>query len=284
MRKIKPLIFVIPAIIVYLGLAPPVARGDDYQIGVGDTINISVWGNKDLNSTVTVRPDGKISFPLIGEVVASNLTPLQLREVLTKVLSEYVNNPEVTVTIQGTKSFSVYIYGNVPKAGAITIKGNTNLLQFFSVLGPIPEHVDLKHSFLVRNNQKLDIDFYKLLKEGDLTQNKFLKPSDTIFFKDKPKALQASTANPFETRLRVIGEVRRPGGFKFEEGITVLDAILRAGGTTPYSRPSATIVTRRKGNKIEEIRVNLEAIYKGAIDQNIKLMPGDIVSVPESLF
>ncbi len=284
MHRIKQFMVVSLAVVIYLGLAPPMVQGGDYQIGVGDKINISVWGNKDLNSTVIVRHDGKISFPLIGEVVASNLTPLQLREELSRLLSEYVNNPEVTVTIQGTKSFSVYIYGNVPKSGAMNIKGNTNMLQFFSVLGPVPEHIDLKHSFLIRNNKKLDIDFYRLLKEGDLTQNQFLKPDDTIFFKDKPAAPQAVAANPFETKLRVIGEVRNPGGFKFEEGITVLDAILKAGGTTPYSRPSATIVTRRKGNKIEEIRVNLEAIYQGAIDQNIKLEPGDIISVPESLF
>ena len=148
----------------------------------------------------------------------------------------------------------------------------------------IPDNVDLKQSSLIRDNRKLDIDFYKLLKEGDLAYNQFLKPSDTIFFKDKPKAPEPPKVNPFETRIRVIGEVRNPGGFAYEEGITVLDAILKAGGPTPYSRPSATIVTRRKGNKIEEIRVDLEAIYQGAIDQNIKLMPGDIISVPESLF
>jgi polysaccharide export outer membrane protein len=270
--------------VIFLGLGPRLVQGGDYIIDIGDSINISVWGNKDLNSTVTVRPDGKISFPLIGEVTASGLTPLRLREVITKRLSEYVNNPEVTVDVKGMKNFNVYVYGNIPNTGSINLQGNTNLLQFFSILGPLPDTIDLKQSALIRGNQKLKVDFYKLLKEGDLTQNKYLRPNDTIFFKDKPKTPEQAKVNPFETRIRVIGEVNHPGGFDYEEGITVLDAILRAGGTTPYSRPSATIVTRRKGNKIEEIRVDLEAIQRGAIDQNIRLMPGDIISVPESLF
>jgi polysaccharide export outer membrane protein len=280
MHRVKVLML----FMLVLVISPGLAHGSDYIIGPGDTINISVWGNKDLNSTVTVRPDGKISFPLIGEVVANGLTPLQLRKVVTQKLSEYVNNPEVTVDIKGMKSFNVYVYGNIAKAGSITIKDNTNLLQFFSLLGPLPDHIDLKQSFLVRNNKKLKVDFYKLLKQGDLSQNQYLKPNDTIFFKEKPKKPPLPEVSPFETRIRVIGEVRNQGVFNYEEGMTVLDAILRAGGTTPYARPSATIITRRKGDKIEEIRVDLEAIYQGAIDQNVQLMPGDIVSVPESLF
>ncbi len=274
----------VPAIIICLGLTSHLVKADDYVIGVGDTINISVWGNKELNSTVTVRPDGKISFPLIGEVAAGNLTPLQLRDVVTRKLVEYVKNPVVTVDIKGTKSFRVYIYGNIKKAGAMSLTDNINLIQLFALLGPLPDNIDLKESCLIRDNKELDIDFYKLLKGADFTQNKYLKPNDTIFFKDKPEAIKQPEPNTFETRIRVIGEVRNPGGFKYEEGITVLDAILKAGGTTPYSRPNATIVTRRKGAQIEEIRVNLEAIYRGAIDQNIKLEPGDIISVPESLF
>lgn len=284
MSKFKWLSLLIPVMVVCVGLFPRFARANDYVIGVGDTINISVWGNKELNATVVVRPDNKISFPLIGEVVAGNLTPLQLREVITRKLAEYVNNPEVMVDIKGTKSFRVYVHGNVKKSGVMNLMGDTNLLQLFAILGTMPDNIDLKGSGLIRGNKKLDIDFYKLLKDGDFTQNKYLKPNDTIFLKDKPPAPEQPKLNPFETKIRVIGEVRNPGGFKYEEGITVLDAILMAGGTTPYARANATRVTRRKGSQIEEIRVNLEAIYQGAIDQNIKLMPGDIISVPESIF
>ncbi len=283
MLKFNKLCKFIPILIIFM-ILPYYSYADDYLITAGDNINISVWGNKDLSADVTVRPDGKISFPLIGEVNAAGLTPLQLREQLSAKLSEFVNNPEVTVDIKSARNFRVYIYGKVPKAGALSIQGNTNLLQFFSLLGSLPEQTDLKNSFLIRSNKKLKIDFYALLKEGDLEQNLFLKPNDTFFFKEKPQAPKKPKQNPFETRIRVIGEVRRPGSFDYQEGITVLDAILKAGGTTPYSSPGSTIVTRRKGSQIEEIKIDLEAIHKGAIDQNIKLMPGDIVSVPESLF
>jgi len=269
-----------------LGLYPSYLKADDYIIGIGDKINISVWGNKELNSTVTVRPDGKISFPLIGEVAASGLTPLQLREVITQKLSEFVNNPEVTVNLIGMENFTVFVYGNVPRSGQINIRGNTNLLQFFSILGTIPNRIDLHRSFLVRNNRKLDIDFYKLLKEGDLSQNVYLKPGDTIFFKDKapsPKPPKAPV-NRFANKIRVIGEVKNQGAYDYKEGMTVLDAILMAGGFTPYARPSGTKLIRRKGDKIEEIRADMDAVRDGEIDKNIPLQPGDLISVPASLF
>ncbi len=292
MRKYLILSFVILGLVEGVGSsAGKVWAESDYIIGVGDKINISVWGNKDLNSNVVVRPDGKISFHLIGEVRALGLTPLQLRALVTKKLAEFINNPEVTITLTGMRSFVVYIYGNVPKAGQMALRGNTNLLQFFSILGPLPGKVDLKTSFLVRGNKTEEVSFYQLLKEGDLSQNIYLKPGDTLFFKEKPpKPKVVEVKKPvkkkdlFKNKIRILGEVRKQGIYEYKEGMTILDAILTAGSFTLYARPSGTIVSRRVGDRIEEIRIDMDAVREGAIDKNIPLKPGDLISIPASVF
>ncbi len=275
---------------VFLPVIAPAAPPGDYIIGIGDNLSISVWGQKDLSAVrVTVRPDGKISFPLIkDEILADGLTPLQLKELLTQKLAEFINNPEVTVTLVETQANIIYVYGNVPGAGVKKIPPDINLLQFFSQFGHIPDNVDLRESFIVRKNKKLDVNLAKLLQEYDLSQNEILRPGDTIFFKERPKSAAVTTAAPpkdlFAEKIRVIGEVERQGTFDYKEGMTILDAILQTGGFTPYANPNKTKLVRRKGNKIEEILIDMEAVKNGEIDKNIKLEPGDVVSVPASMF
>lgn len=282
-----------PALSIYLLLLllfialPTLTAADDYIIAPGDKINVSVWGNKDLSNQITVRSDGKISFPLIGEVKASGLTPLQLREKIASQLAEFVNNPEVTVNLVESDQLTIYIFGNLKASGEKKFKGNTNLLQLFSMIGSLPSHIDLKTSFLIRNNDKLPVDMYRLIKEGDLTQNVFLKSGDTIFLKDNLQiAAPAPTAivDKFTSKIRVVGEVKNEKTIDYEPGMTLLDAISAAGGLTPYARPTATKVIRRQNDKIEEILINLDAVREGQVDKNIKLEPGDMISVPASLF
>jgi len=205
----------------------------DYIIGVGDKIAISLYKNEDLNSTVVVRPDGKISFPLIGEVVAAGKTPLELRQILTEKLSEFINAPEVMVNLIGMENFTVYVYGPKSLAGQKNIRGNTNMLQFFATLDTLSDDVDLKESSLIRNNKKEAVNFYKLLREGDLTQNVYLKPGDVIFIKELAAKPVIQETNQFKNKVKVIGEVRSEGNFDYKEGMTVLDAILMAGGFYP---------------------------------------------------
>lgn len=270
---------------------PAGASAEDYVIGVGDVLSISriiiKEGKEEKDKEiVTVRPDGKIAYPLIGEVTASGLTPMQLRMVIVDKLSEFYANPEVTVNLKQSRQDTVYIFGNFKAAGSTKLKGKTNLLQLFATIGTFPNHVDLKSSFIVRDNKKLPVDLYGLIQEGDLSQNIYLKNGDTLFFKDKPKVVEKKVeeVNKFENIIRVVGEVKQEKTFNHEEGMTILDAILKAGGVTPYARPSGTKVIRRRGDKIEEILIDIDAVRNGEVDKNILLEPGDVISVPASLF
>ncbi|MFQ5647586.1 MAG: polysaccharide biosynthesis/export family protein [bacterium] len=258
---------------------------EDYLIGRGDRLNISVWGNKNLNADVTVRPDGMITFPLIGEVKAEGLKPLQLRKILVHKLVEFVKNPEVTVNVLGMENFKIYVFGSLSAAGVHSIQGATTMLQFFSTIGKIPDNIDLAESFLIRNNKRHPLDLEQLLTKGDLSQNIIIKPGDTLFFKSRIPEESASSASTYSNMIRVLGEVKKPGMIKYNPGMTILDVILAAGSFTDYAAPGGTkIVRKTEDNKILEIEIDMTDVMAGAIDKNVEVNPGDVISVPASFF
>ncbi len=167
----------------------------EYKIGVDDRIQVSVWRNPDLSVTVPVRPDGKISVPLIGDVQAGGLTTDQIANDIKQKLSYYIRDPNVTVIV-----------------------------------------VELK-------------------------------------------------SNEFLSRVRITGAVRTPRSIPWREGMTVLDAVLEAGGLNDFAAPNRTKVYRKAGQKTDIISIELGKILnEGRLATNIALKPGDVVTVPERLF
>lgn len=260
------------------------SEANDYKIAVGDKLRVSVWGNKDLDDTVTVRPDGKITFDLIGDVKAEGLEPLELRRILAIKLANYIKNPEVTVKLVGMDRMRIFIIGSLPGAGERTVRGSPTLMQFLSAMMPLPDTIDLKKSYLIRNNKKHDVDFYELLVNDDISYNIYLNSQDTIVFKNKPKKELKAEKDPYKTDIRIIGAVRKVGRFKYRNGMTLLDAILGAGGFTEFADPSETVISRRTEDKIEQFIIDMDAVQRGEIDKDIQLKQGDIISVPESIW
>jgi polysaccharide biosynthesis/export protein len=173
--------------------SPPADSSSSYIIGPGDTLEVFVWQNPDLSQTVPVRPDGKISTPLVENMVAVGKTPSQLARDMEKVLGVYVRSPKVNIIV--TKAL------------------------------------------------------------GELTQ------------------------------VKVVGEVLHPEPIPFHAGMTVLDAVLQAGGLTPYAAGNRAKIVRTVNGRSEEIPVKLEKLLqKGDMRQNLPLMPGDVLLVPQSLF
>lgn len=163
-----------------------------YTIGVDDEVNISVWGNPDLSLEMPVRPDGKVSMPLIGDVQAGGLTPEAVAADIKRKLSRYIKNPNVTVILTELRS----------------------------------------HTYI--------------------------------------------------SRIRVTGAVRTPISIPYRQGMTVLDAILAAGGLTEFSAPGRTKLYRQLNSQTTIHDVDLDAILNdGNLSTNLKLIPGDIVAVPE---
>ena len=276
MKKGIFLIFVV-LLIFSLSYSTTFAAERTYIIGDEDVLQISVWGSPELNLTVPVRPDGMISFPPLGDVKASGLTPEELKAVLEKELEKYVKTPTVSVIVTAVNSFKVFVLGGgvsgttaAPGAatGVISLRSNTTLLQLLAQLGSL-HNADLNNSFVLRNGQKLNADFYKLVVKGDISQDIQLRPNDVIFIPDN-----------FEKRIMVVGKVRTPGMIQYREGMTVLEAILSAGGFAEFADPNDIMVVRKEGEKVKNIEVKLKSfIKKGEISKDLPLKPGDRIVV-----
>jgi len=248
-----------------------------FVLGPEDIVEISVWGNKEFAGDLPVRPDGKISIPLIGDVKVEGLTPAQVKKLITEKLRKFITDASVTVFVKKINSINISIAGEVNLPGTYKVNRPITLLHLFSLSQGFTDKADLKNSFLLRKGKKLGINFYTLVKKGDISQNVWLLPNDLIFIKDN-----------FENRINVIGEVTEPQVITFQDGMTVLDAILIAKGLTDVAKPKGTKVYRRSHNpkgEIQKIPVSLdEVIYEGDLTKNIHLKPGDIIHVPRSFF
>ena len=245
----------------------------DYVIGEGDVLNISVWGVKEMSLSQTVRPDGKITVPALGEVVASGLTPLELQKKLTKALKKLIKNPVVTVIVEKITNNRVYVFGGGIKSGIYNIDRKTTLLQLLCQIGDLT-NADLHNSYVERNGKKIKKDFYNLFVKGDTSEDINILPDDVIF-------IPALT----EKNVYVVGAVNTPKFILYRDGLTVLEAILDAGGFNKFAKQNDVIIYRKDRGKETTIKVKLKDLMKeGDLTQNIKLKPGDYIVVKEGLF
>jgi polysaccharide export outer membrane protein len=166
--------------------APPPAVQEDstYVIGPQDVIDVSVWKDAELTRIVPVRPDGKISLPLLNEMQAAGLTPEQLQQQITQGLKKYMTDPIVTVIMNQINSQRVYITGEVTKAGAYPLLPQMTILQALSSAGGFTQFANMKKIYMFRTVDGKQVKFpfnYKDVINGKNTdQNVVLKPGDTI--------------------------------------------------------------------------------------------------------
>ena len=164
--------------------APAVVLPPGYIIGVDDVLGILFWRDKDMTGDVTVRPDGKITMPLLNEVQAAGLTPEQLRGVITEGAARYVADPNVTIVVRQINSRKVFLVGQVQKPGPYPLTGPTTVLQLISLAGGLLDYADEKNILVMRteNSREMALRFnYKeVLKGRNLKQNVELKPGDTV--------------------------------------------------------------------------------------------------------
>ena len=159
------------------------AAGPDYVIGADDTLHVSVWKEPDLTSTLPVRPDGKISLPLLNDVQAAGLTPMQLANSLTEKLRKYLADPRVTVGVTQMNSQRIYFTGEVLHTGAVTLLPNMTVLQALATAG-FTQFANTKGIYVLRTvngkQQKMPVNYKQLIKGEAMDQNLVLKPGDTI--------------------------------------------------------------------------------------------------------
>ncbi len=254
------------------GQVPPVPPGKDYIIGPEDILDVQVWGSKDLNQTVFVRPDGRLSLPLVGEIAVAGKTVQQLQDHLSAVYEQTVKGAVVTVIVKEIKSRPVYFIGGFGKPGVMQLTGDLTLLQAISVVGGVVPNADGEKGFLLRGDRRIPIDFNRLVQRGDLSQNPKLEPGDSVVV-------------PLADAVYVIGEVKRPGPVKYTGDLTVLRAITQAGGVTPLAAAGRVDILRGSAEKKERIRVDVDRIMRSpGGNPDVRLQPNDIISVPQRLF
>jgi len=162
-------------------------------------------------SGIMIRPDGKISFPLVGEVTAAGLTTSQFTDLITKVLREYVNEPKVTVNVVKFRTTRVYALGEVVRPGMYELDKNHNLLDAIGIAGGYTQYAAKKLVFVLRNGkteQPLKINLLRLLKEGDMSQNVPLGEGDVVYITSSGKLDFARDILPFIYGAYYIGQTK----------------------------------------------------------------------------
>jgi polysaccharide export outer membrane protein len=164
-------------------VVPASQGGPEYVIGPEDVLHVAVWKESDLTATLPVRPDGKISLPLLNDVQAAGMTPEQLSESLTVKLKKYIADPRVTVVVTAINSKRIYVNGEVLHAGPMPMSPNMTVLQALSSAG-LNQFAKIKGIYVLRTEngkqEKLPVNYRKLLKGEQIEQNYLLQTGDTI--------------------------------------------------------------------------------------------------------
>jgi polysaccharide export outer membrane protein len=159
------------------------AAADTYVIGASDVIAVSVWKEPTLSGSLLVRPDGMISLPLLGDVQASGLTPLQLADQIATKLKKFIQDPNVSVVVSQIHSKVVYLMGEVGKKGPIEMTPGMTLLEAIGSAGGITEFANAKKIYILRDeagkHEKIPVHYKEALK-GNSAFDLVLKPGDTI--------------------------------------------------------------------------------------------------------
>jgi polysaccharide export outer membrane protein len=163
--------------------APPAIT--DYVIGPEDLLQITVWKNESLSRELAVRPDGKISMPLLHDIQAAGLTPMQLQEKLSTALGEFMPNPEVSVTVTDVRSYRISVLGEVVKPGVLQLKSDTTVLEAIALAGGFRDFASPSKIVILRKNgdgqtNKIPFNYNRVVKDNRSDANVTLKAGDVV--------------------------------------------------------------------------------------------------------
>jgi polysaccharide export outer membrane protein len=162
----------------------PAMTLNDYQIGPADVLQISVWKNEELSRTVPVRPDGMISLPLVHDIKAAGLTPIQLRDVVAQKLSEYMPRPQVSVVVREIRSLSVSVLGHVKNAGRYEFKNQSTVLDFLANAGGVTEFASRSRILILRpsgtGTTRIPFNYDRAVASDGERENILVQPGDII--------------------------------------------------------------------------------------------------------
>ena len=252
-----------------------------YRVGPGDELDIEVAELEETRARSKVMPDGMLYYDVARGIDVTGKTMSEISTLLSKSLeSDYVD-PIVTVNVAKADSQRFWMLGQVQKPGAYPITRPTTLISALSEGGGLltntessevsnPEAADLERAILIRNGDLIPVDFDRLVRDGDMSQNVYVKGGDYIF-------IPSLTTRSFY----VLGHVNKPGPVYFERGATLVSAVAAAGGPQTDAIVTKALILRGGTLHPQVAVVNLRDIMKGQ-EPDLKLEGGDIVWVPRS--
>lgn len=248
-----------------------------YTLGPNDVVNFSFYGRPELvRPDMLIGPDGRVTYLQAQGVMAAGLTIDELRNAVEVELSKYYCKPRIIVTPGEMRSKKFYILGKVINKGSFTLQRPLTVIEAVSEAGGLEtglfeqntvELADLPRSFLIRNRKRVAVDFDKLFRHGDLSQNILIEPDDYLYF---PSAI----AN----EIYVLGAVKASGPQGLSMDKSVLGAVTLAGGFVEGAYQQRVLVVRGGLDKPQRFVVNLKNIIGGKAP-DFRLEPRDIVYV-----
>ena len=252
-----------------------------FLLGPGDKLEVEILGRSGTRTTTFVCPDGKIYYDLLSGLDVWGLTLDQTRQLLERELARYYTRPQLSVTLTEVESKRVWVLGRLNKSGIYPLDGPMTVLEAISRAGGLftsrfsgttEELADLNHSFLIRKGEMLPVNFQKLLRGGDTSQNVYLEPDDFIYL---PSSLSS--------QIYVLGAVNGPRPVGFTDDMTLSTAIAKAVGTTPEAQLSQVAIVRGSLSEPKIAIVDFKAIVTGHAP-DVRLEAHDIVYVPQSRY
>lgn len=275
---------------------------DKYVLAPGDSIAMEVWGEPEFSQKdILIRPDGFITIDPFGEVKASGLTVAAFTDQLNGKFSYYLKDPKISISINNYKTAKVYVYGAVNRSGLyqqeknllptaagtmVPTSGDLTVASVIAGSGGLKHNADIKHVIVTNNYSKKqrEVDLSKLINEGDASQDIFLSSGDTVYvpyintsaqISDSDYQLLAGSSLVAPTfKVRVIGEVMKPGLYDIASGVPgISSAVSAAEGFTPLANKKVIKIIRKTPNG------NEATIFTTADKPEVLLRPDDIVEV-----
>lgn len=245
----------------------------DYVIGPEDVVEISVFRYPDLRMEAAVSPSGMIPYYLIGDIKAAGLTQFGLRDIVKAGLAKFIKNPEVVVRITQYQSHKVYVLGQVDKPGVQNIRDKYTLLEAISAAGGITLAADLRGAYVVRDGKVLLVNFFELIKKGNVGENIPLLAGDIIYIPDNK-----------DQKVYVLGDVGKQSAIPMQENLTLLGAIAEAGGFTRDSEKGSIVILRGNISAPQVMKIDASGMVGTGLAANVLLRQGDIVYVTSTRF
>lgn len=250
---------------------PLQAKAGEYVISSGDTISILVWGHSEYTQTIPVRPDGRISYPFLGEIKIDGMTTTELAEKIREELLKHILDPQVTVVVAQPKKNEVFVFGQVRMPNQFRFdRDKISLLKVLSMAGGVlDDTADLHNVKIIKDDGTSEVIDMERLLASEPQQSVFLSSGDTVYI-------------PKKEFIRITGCVVTPGEYKTKSGIGVTQALAMAGGPMQDTADLSNTLILRPTGEIINIKLNGDFGSKDNQNEAYMLYPGDTLYVPNA--